>query len=228
MTRRGTPARRPARTTRPTSPVTRPSGKQENRRGPVRAQRPARSTPSAAEAFAALNGIPGARAYYDHQRARGVRATAPRCASSPTGLSASCTAACKTRTLYDEATAWPQLTQPRSQDCGLTFKLLGCLITLRGADRCLGERLSPYARIIIIVQRQRRRRRRPRKILAAYPAVPVIPCDGQCPSEKAAPGDAGLLGEFLRRLESKCRRRATAGSRTMAPTSASGADTIHR
>ncbi len=59
------------------------------------------------QAFAALNASPGARACYDAQRAAGS-ATAPPSASSPTGSSASCTAASKTRTLYDEATAWPQ------------------------------------------------------------------------------------------------------------------------
>ena len=46
------------------------------------------------QAFAALNASPGARAYYDQLRARGAGHNAAlRCASSPTGSSASSTAA---------------------------------------------------------------------------------------------------------------------------------------
>jgi hypothetical protein len=44
------------------------------------------------QAFAALNASPGPSACYDVQRARGV-GTKQRCAISPTGRSASCTAA---------------------------------------------------------------------------------------------------------------------------------------
>ena len=44
------------------------------------------------QAFSALSASPGARAYYDDLRQRGV-GTAPRCANSPTGSSAYCTAA---------------------------------------------------------------------------------------------------------------------------------------
>jgi transposase len=43
-------------------------------------------------AFASLRASPGARGYYDQLRGRG-KLTAPRCASSATGWSASCTAA---------------------------------------------------------------------------------------------------------------------------------------
>jgi hypothetical protein len=47
-----------------------------------------------AQAFAALSASPGARALYDAERARGTEHTQP-CANSPTGSSASCTAASK-------------------------------------------------------------------------------------------------------------------------------------
>jgi transposase len=60
-----------------------------------------------AQAFTALRTSPGARAYYDHQRARGAgHNPAPRqLANRLTGILHGCL---KTRTLYDEATAWPQ------------------------------------------------------------------------------------------------------------------------
>jgi transposase len=43
-----------------------------------------------AQAFTALNASPGARAFYDELRARGIDITTP-CGGSPTGSSASCT-----------------------------------------------------------------------------------------------------------------------------------------
>ena len=46
----------------------------------------------AQQAFIAISRSPGARAYYDKQRARGL-GPGPPCASSPTAWSASCTAA---------------------------------------------------------------------------------------------------------------------------------------
>ena len=75
------------------------------------------------------------------------------------------------------------------------------LITLPEAGRLAWEaRLSPYARTII-VSRDRDDIVGAREILAAYPGIPVIPCDGPVSAlEKASPGDAGLLSEFLRRL----------------------------
>ena len=59
------------------------------------------------QAFAALNASPGARACYDAQRARGAghRAALRHLASRLTGILHGCL---KTRTCYDEATAWPQ------------------------------------------------------------------------------------------------------------------------
>jgi transposase len=59
------------------------------------------------QAFAALNASPGARACYDAQRARGVghRAALRHLANRLTGILHGCL---KSRTLYDEATAWPQ------------------------------------------------------------------------------------------------------------------------
>jgi hypothetical protein len=59
------------------------------------------------QAFAALNASPGARACYDAQRARGAghRTALRHLANRLTGILHGCL---KTRTLYDEATAWPQ------------------------------------------------------------------------------------------------------------------------
>jgi hypothetical protein len=57
------------------------------------------------QAFAALNAAPGARAYYDQLRARGAghRAALRQLANRLVGILHGCL---KTRTLYDEATAW--------------------------------------------------------------------------------------------------------------------------
>lgn len=57
------------------------------------------------QAFAALNGSPGARAYYDQLRARGVghHAALRQLANRLVGILHGCL---KTRTLYDETTAW--------------------------------------------------------------------------------------------------------------------------
>jgi hypothetical protein len=59
------------------------------------------------QAFSALQASPGARAYYDHQRARGSghNPALRQLANRLTGILHGCL---KTRTLYDEATAWPQ------------------------------------------------------------------------------------------------------------------------
>jgi transposase len=59
------------------------------------------------QAFTALNVSPGARAYYDLQRARGSghNPALRQLANRLTGILHGCL---KTRTLYDEATAWPQ------------------------------------------------------------------------------------------------------------------------
>lgn len=61
------------------------------------------------QAFAALQASPGARAYYDHQRARGAghNPALRQLANRLTGILHGCL---KTRTLYNEATAWPQHT----------------------------------------------------------------------------------------------------------------------
>jgi hypothetical protein len=63
------------------------------------------------QAFAALTASPGARAYYDQQKARGVghRAALRQLANRLTGILHGCL---KDRTRYDEMTAWPQ---PASQ-----------------------------------------------------------------------------------------------------------------
>jgi hypothetical protein len=61
------------------------------------------------QAFTALRVSPGARAYYDLQRARGAghNPALRQLANRLTGILHGCL---KTRTLYDEATAWPQHT----------------------------------------------------------------------------------------------------------------------
>ena len=58
-----------------------------------------------AQAFAALNASPGARAFYDELRARGIEHNDAlrRLANRLVGILHGCL---KTRTLYDEATAW--------------------------------------------------------------------------------------------------------------------------
>jgi hypothetical protein len=60
-----------------------------------------------AQAYSALSTSPGARAYYDHQRARGAEHNPAlrQLANRLVGILHGCL---KTRTLYDEATAWPQ------------------------------------------------------------------------------------------------------------------------
>ena len=59
------------------------------------------------QAFSALQASPGARAYYDRQRARGSghNPALRQLANRLTGILHGCL---KTRTLYDETTAWPQ------------------------------------------------------------------------------------------------------------------------
>jgi hypothetical protein len=59
-----------------------------------------------AQAFTALNASPGARALYDAERARGAEHNPAlrKLANRLTGILHGCL---KTRTPYDEATAWP-------------------------------------------------------------------------------------------------------------------------
>ncbi len=59
------------------------------------------------QAFSALSGSPGARAYYDVLKARGAghHAALRQLADRLVGILHGCL---KTRTLYNEATAWPQ------------------------------------------------------------------------------------------------------------------------
>ena len=62
------------------------------------------------QSFAAISRSPGARAYYDKQRARGIghRAALRQLANRLVGILHGCL---KTQTRYDEATAWPHHTQ---------------------------------------------------------------------------------------------------------------------
>jgi hypothetical protein len=89
-----------------TSPITRQSGKRKT----VQARSVHNDRLRDAldgQAFAALNASPGARACYDGHRAAGAghRAALRHLASRLVGILHRCL---KTRTLYDEATAWPQ------------------------------------------------------------------------------------------------------------------------
>jgi transposase len=87
-----------------TSPITRASGKKK-----VVAARFVHNDRLVdalnAQAFASLNASPGARAFYDQQRAKGIEHNDAlrRLANRLVGILHGCL---KTRTLYDEATAW--------------------------------------------------------------------------------------------------------------------------
>jgi hypothetical protein len=89
-----------------TSPITRASGKKKTVQ--ARYVHNDRLTDALmSQAFAALQASPGARAYYDRQRARGAghNPALRQLANRLTGILHGCL---KTRTLYNEATAWPQ------------------------------------------------------------------------------------------------------------------------
>ena len=92
-----------------TSPITRASGKKK-----VVLARYVHNDRLAdalsAQAFAALRASPGARAYYDKQRARGIghNAALRQLANRLVGILHGCL---KTRTRYDEATAWAHTQQ---------------------------------------------------------------------------------------------------------------------
>jgi transposase len=96
-----------------TSPVTRQSGKKKT----VTARHVHNDRLRDAldrQAFAALTPSPGARAYYDQLRARGLShgAALRQLANRLVGILHGCL---KTRTLYDEATAWPQQTSSQTK-----------------------------------------------------------------------------------------------------------------
>jgi transposase len=89
-----------------TSPITRQSGKRKTVMARYVHNDRLRDALDG-QAFAALTASPGARACYDAQRARGVshRPALRHLANRLTGILHGCL---KTRTRYDEATAWPQ------------------------------------------------------------------------------------------------------------------------
>jgi transposase len=89
-----------------TSPITRQSGKRKTVMARYVHNDRLRDALDG-QAFAALSASPGARACYDAQRARGIghRAALRHLANRLTGILHGCL---KTRTCYDEATAWPQ------------------------------------------------------------------------------------------------------------------------
>ncbi|HEX9040932.1 MAG TPA: transposase [Trebonia sp.] len=76
-------------------------------------------------AFSSLNASPGARAFYDELRTRGIEHNDAlrRVANRLVGILHGCL---KTRTLYDEVMGTPPKT-PSIFRSGLTLKLLGCL-----------------------------------------------------------------------------------------------------
>jgi Transposase/Transposase IS116/IS110/IS902 family len=89
-----------------TSPITRKSGKRKTVLARYVHNDRLRDALDS-QAFTALKASPGARAYYDQQRARGLshRAALRQLANRLVGILHGCL---KTRTLYNEATAWPQ------------------------------------------------------------------------------------------------------------------------
>jgi transposase len=89
-----------------TSPITRQSGKRKTVAARYVHNDRLRDALDG-QAFAALNASPGARAYYDQQRARGLshRPALRQLANRLVGIQHGCL---KNRALYDEATAWPQ------------------------------------------------------------------------------------------------------------------------
>jgi hypothetical protein len=108
---------------------------EENCRRPVRAQRPAHrrphgpgpsppSTPAPEHAPATTTSAPAAPA------------TRPPSASSPNRLTRILHGCLKTRTLYDEATAWPQTAQPKS--CGWSCCRRRSRSVLTSAISCSG------------------------------------------------------------------------------------------
>ena len=98
-----------------------------------------------AQAFASLKASPGARAFYDELRARGIEHNAAlrRLANRLVGILHGCL---KTRTLYDEATAWSHRENlPQSSRSGLTLKLLGCLSAQLRYTQAAGARTGTGA-----------------------------------------------------------------------------------
>jgi Transposase IS116/IS110/IS902 family len=89
-----------------TSPITRQSGKRKTVMARYVHNDRLRDALDG-QAFAALTASPGARACYDQLRGRGTghRAALRQLANRLVGILHGCL---KTRTLYDEATAWPQ------------------------------------------------------------------------------------------------------------------------
>jgi hypothetical protein len=106
MTPRATPTPGHARTTPVPPPITRASGKKK-----VVIARCVRNDrlidALMTQAFSALNASPGARTYYDQLKAQGTvhNAALRQLANRLVGILHGCL---KTRTCYDEATAWAQ------------------------------------------------------------------------------------------------------------------------
>ena len=100
-----TPPPRPARTTPAPAPSPAQSGSSKCP-APGTSATTGSPTPCNPRRFSALTASPGARAYYDRQRARGLghNAALRRVSNRLVGILHGCL---KTRTRYNEATAWP-------------------------------------------------------------------------------------------------------------------------
>jgi hypothetical protein len=98
----------PAKTTPAPPPITRQSGKKKTVHA-RHAHNDRLLDALSCQAQSALNASPGARAYYDQQRHRGASHSAAlrQLANRLVGILHGCL---KTRTRYDEATAWPTTT----------------------------------------------------------------------------------------------------------------------
>jgi hypothetical protein len=94
-----------------------------------------------AQAFAALTASPGARAFYDELRASGIEYNDAlrRLANRLVGILRGCL---KTRTLYDEATAWGHRENlPQSSVAARHLRPLGCLSRRHGGIGGIKRRL---------------------------------------------------------------------------------------
>ena len=149
---RSTPSRAaatalPLRHRSTTAEAHQPAPLSEDRAGPVHAQRPAprRAQPASVRGAARLHPAP-APTTTSCEPAASV--TTPRYASSATASSASCTAASKSHTIYDETTAWGTL-PATSTNRRLTTKLIGRLHAARcnTPKRCWASCVNAAGRV---------------------------------------------------------------------------------
>ena len=110
MTRTATPRAKARKNYAGTTPITRASGKKKATLARF-VHNDRLIDALMAQAFSALKSSPGARAYYDKQRNRGVEYNAAlrQLSNRLVGILHGCL---KTGTSYDEETAWPQRAEP--------------------------------------------------------------------------------------------------------------------